>query len=93
MPFVYVALATAQYSPCLFEHVTIGLVRHNRTHVSQSEHLLVKPQRPFTDLCTEPVGVWNRLVRDREDRGSRGGQNKFPLKRKLASWSMIQYFG
>ena len=66
-PFVYVTLAThvplatAGYTPCLFGYVTIGLVRHNRTLFSQSERLLVKPQRPCTDLCAEPVGVWNRL--------------------------------
>ena len=36
-------------------------IRHNRTHFSQSERLLVKPKRPCTDLCAEPVGVWNRL--------------------------------
>ena len=66
-PFVYVTLAThvtlatAGYTPCLFGYVTIGLVRHNRTHFSQSERLLVKPQRPCTDLCAEPAGVWNRL--------------------------------
>ena len=42
MPFVYVTLATdvrlatAWYSPCLFEYATIGLPHHNRTHVSQS---------------------------------------------------------
>ena len=66
-PFVYVTLATlvtlatAGYTPCLFGYVTIGLARHNRTHFSQSERLLVKPQRPCTDLCAEPVGVWNRL--------------------------------
>ena len=66
-PFVYVtlathvSLATAGYTPCLFGYVTIGLARHNRTHFSQSERLLVKPQRPCTDLCAEPVGVWNRL--------------------------------
>ena len=68
MPFVYVTLvtdvtlATAQYSPCLFEYVTIGLGRHNQTPVSQSERLLLKPQRPCTDLCAESVGVWNRLT-------------------------------
>ena len=67
MPYVYVTLATdvtlatAWYFPCLFGYVTIGLARHNRTHVSQSELLLVKPQRPCTDLCAEPAGVWNRL--------------------------------
>ena len=67
MPFVYVTLAThitlamAGYTPCLFRYITIGLVRHNRKHVSQSERRLVKPQRPCTDLCAEPVGVWNRL--------------------------------
>ena len=66
-PFVYitlathVTLATAGYTPCLFGYVTIGLARHNRTHFSQSERLLVKPQRPCTDLCAEPAGVWNRL--------------------------------
>ena len=66
-PFVYVTLATlvtlatAGYTPCLFGYVTIGLARHNRTHFSQSERLLVKPKRPCTDLCAEPVGVWNRL--------------------------------
>ena len=44
MPFAYVTLATdvtlatARYSRCLFEYATIGLARHNRTHVSQSEH-------------------------------------------------------
>ena len=56
-----VTLATAGYTPCLFGYVTIGLARHNRTHFSQSERLLVKPKRPCTDLCVEPVGVWNRL--------------------------------
>ena len=67
-PFVYVTLATlvtlatAGYIPCLFGYVTIGLARHNRTHFSQSERLLVKPKRPCTDLCAEPVAVWNRLV-------------------------------
>ena len=67
MPFVYVTLAThvtlatAGYTPCLFVYVTIGLARHNRTHVSQSERLLVKPQRPWTDLCAERVGLWSRL--------------------------------
>ena len=67
-PFVYVTLAThvtlatAGYTPCLFWYVTIGLTRHNRTHFSQSERLLVKPQRPCTDLCAEPAGVWNRLL-------------------------------
>ena len=46
MHFIYVtlvthvALAIALYSPCLFEYVTIGLVHHNRTHVSRSERLL-----------------------------------------------------
>ena len=63
-PFVYVTLATAGYTPCLFGYVTIGLARHNRTHFSQSERLLVKPKRPCTDLCAEPVGVWNRLIAD-----------------------------
>ena len=68
-PFVYVTLATlvtlatAGYTPCLFGYVTIGLARHNRTHFSQSERLWVKPKRPCTDLCAEPVGVWNRLKR------------------------------
>ena len=68
MPFVYVTLAThvmlatAGYTPCLFRYLTIGLARHNRKHVSQSERRLVKPQRPCTDLCAEPVGVWNRLA-------------------------------
>ena len=47
-------LATARYSPCLFGYITIGMARHNRTHVNQSEHLLVKPNRPCTDLCAEP---------------------------------------
>ena len=67
-PFVYVTLATfvtlatAGYTPCLFGYVTIGLARHNRTHFSQSERLLVKPKRPCTDLCAESVGVWNRLL-------------------------------
>ena len=67
MPFVYVTLAThvtlatAGYTPCLFVYVTIGLGRHNRTHVSQSGRLLVKPQRPWTDLCAERVGLWSRL--------------------------------
>ena len=67
MPFVYVTLAThvtlatAGYTPCLFVYVTIGLARHNRMHVSQSERLLVKPQRPWTDLCAERVGLWSRL--------------------------------
>ena len=67
MPFVYVTLAThvtlatAGYTQCLFVYVTIGLARHNRTHVSQSERLLVKPQRPRTDLCAERVGLWSRL--------------------------------
>ena len=66
-PFVYVTLATlvtfatAGYTPCLFGYVTIGLARHNRTHFNQSERLLVKPKRPCTKLCAEPVGVWNRL--------------------------------
>ena len=66
-PFVYVTLATlvtlatAGYTPCLFGYVTIGLARYNRTHFSQSERLSVKPKRPCTDLCAEPVGVWNRL--------------------------------
>ena len=66
-PFVYVTLptlvtlATAGYTPCLFGYVTIGLARYNRTHFSQSERLLVKPKRPCTDLCAEPVGVWNKL--------------------------------
>ena len=66
-PFVYVTLAThvtlatAGYNPSLFGYVTIGLARHNRTHFSQSERLLVKPQRPCTDLCAEPAEVWNRL--------------------------------
>ena len=66
-PFVYVTLATlvtlatAGYTPCLFGYVTIGLARHNRTHFSQSERLLVKPKRPCTDLCAEQEGVWNRL--------------------------------
>ena len=61
-PFVYVTLgthvtlATAGYTPCLFGYVTIGLARHNRTHFSQSERLLVKPQRLCTDLCAEPAG-------------------------------------
>ena len=41
---MHITLATARYSPCLFEYVTIGLARPNRTHVSQSERLLVKPQ-------------------------------------------------
>ena len=59
----HVTLATAGYTPCLFGYVTIGLVRHNRTLFSQSERLLVKPQRPCTDLCAEPVGVWNRLTK------------------------------
>ena len=42
VPFVYltlatdVTLATARYSLCLFEFVTIELKCHNRTHVSQS---------------------------------------------------------
>ena len=68
-PFVYVTLATlvtmatGGYTPCLFGYVTIGLARHNRTHFSQSERLLVKLKRPCTDLCAEPVGVWNRLVK------------------------------
>ena len=52
----HVTLATAGYTPCLFGYVTIGLTRHNRTHFSQSERLLVKPQRPCTDLCAEPAG-------------------------------------
>ena len=47
--------------PSWFGYVTIGLARHNRTHVNQSERLLVKPMSPCTDLCAEPVGVWNRL--------------------------------
>ena len=47
----------ARYFSCLCEYVTIGLVSHNRAHVSQSQHLWVKPKRPCTDLCTEPVGV------------------------------------
>ena len=58
-----VTLATAQHSSCLFEFVTIELSRHNWTHVSQSERLLVKPQRPCTDLCAESVVVRNRLLR------------------------------
>ena len=57
----HVTLATAGYTPCLFVYVTIGLARHNRMHVSQSERLLVKPQRPWTDLCAERVGLWSRL--------------------------------
>ena len=76
-PFVYVTLATfvtlatAGYTPCLFGYVTIGLARHNRTHFSQSERLLVKPKRPCTDLCAEPVGVWNRLASQRSRHESR----------------------
>ena len=54
-------LATAQYSPCLFGYVIIRLACHNQMHVNQSERLLVKPKRQCTDLCAEPVGVWNRL--------------------------------
>ena len=79
MPFVYVTLATlvtlatAGYTPCLFGYVTIGLARHNRTHFSHSERLLVKPKRPRTDLCAEPVGMWNRLSENS------GGPMKTPL--------------
>ena len=46
----HVTLATARYSACLFEYVTIGLARHNRTYVSQSEGLLVKPQRLYRHI-------------------------------------------
>ena len=39
-PYVCVTLAThitlVPYSPCLFERVTIGLVRHNRTPANQN---------------------------------------------------------
>ena len=56
-----VTLETALYSPCLSGYATIGLARHNRMHINQSERLLVKPKRSCTDLCAEPVGVWNRL--------------------------------
>ena len=48
------------------EYVTIELAHHNRTRVSQSGRLLVKPQRPCTDLCAEPVGMWNRLPSPRK---------------------------
>ena len=81
-PFVYVTLATqvtlatAGYTPCLFGYVINGLARHNRTHFSQSERLLVKPQRPHTDLCAEPAGVWNRL---------QGGRNRAPTTTKVAA--------
>ena len=56
-----VTLAMALYFPCLFGYITIGLARPIRTHIFQSERLLVKPKRLCTDLCMEPVGVWNRL--------------------------------
>ena len=56
-----ITLAMARYSLCLSVYVTIRLARHNRTQVSQSERLLVKPRRLCTDLCAEPVGVRNRL--------------------------------
>ena len=45
MLVTHAMLATARDSQCLFEYVTIGLARHNRTHVSQSERLLVKPNQ------------------------------------------------
>ena len=52
MPFVHVMLAThvnfvmAWCSPCLFEYVTSWSARHNLTHISPSERLFVKRQRP-----------------------------------------------
>ena len=38
------------------EYLTLGLARYDRTYVNLSERLLVKPQGPYRELCTEPVG-------------------------------------
>ena len=68
MPFVYVTLATlvtlatAGIPRVYLDTWQCGLARHNRMHVNQSERLLVKPKRPCTDLCAEPVGMRNRLA-------------------------------
>ena len=85
-PFVYIMLATlvtmatGGYTPCLFGYVTIALARHDRTHFSQSERLLVKPKRPCTDLCAEPVGVWNILrARSRRHRAAHVESQIVPL--------------
>ena len=43
-------------------------------YTAWSERLLVKPQRPHTDLCAEPAGVWNRL---------QGGRNRAPTTTSL----------
>ena len=94
-PFVYVTLATlitlatAGYTPCLFGYVTIGLARHNRTHFSQSERLLVKPKRPCTDLCAEPVGVWNRLPQPGWDGCLT--REKMALIKSLKTWIILLY--
>ena len=91
MPLVYITLAThvtlviARHSLCLFEYSTIWLTHHNQTHVSQSECLLVKPQRTCANLCTEPVGMSNK---PKQPYGSieDGGAHQDELKMVVPIW-------
>ena len=43
IPFIYITLVMAQYSPCLFEYVTIGLARHKWTNVSETKEAVYRP--------------------------------------------------
>ena len=77
---------------CLFTYfgyVTIGLARHNRAHVNQSERLLVKPKRPCTDLCAEPVGVLNRLVQAKAGMSDSSSWEKLHWKKRVLTFPPV----